>query len=79
MLVFFCLMFTAAAISNPFADYRLFRNPKFKNAGKFMTLPEFLALANNASSVSGVLIRIEVSLFYSLFLGSITVFIEFFH
>ncbi|XP_057486463.1 glycerophosphodiester phosphodiesterase GDPDL3-like [Actinidia eriantha] len=47
------------AISNPFADYRLFRNPKFKNAGKFMTLPEFLALANNASSVSGVLIRIE--------------------
>ncbi|KAL7217853.1 hypothetical protein ACSBR2_011143 [Camellia fascicularis] len=47
------------AISNPFIASQLFRNPKFKNAGKFMTLFEFLALANNASSVSGVLISIE--------------------
>ncbi|XP_057473817.1 glycerophosphodiester phosphodiesterase GDPDL3-like isoform X1 [Actinidia eriantha] len=47
------------AISNPFASSRLYRNPNNKNAGKFMTLSEFLDLANNAISVSGVLIIIE--------------------
>ncbi|KAH7860403.1 hypothetical protein Vadar_013070 [Vaccinium darrowii] len=48
-----------AAISNPYAtDYRLYRNPNLKNAGKYMALADFLALAN-ASSVSGVLIIIE--------------------
>ncbi|GMP52278.1 hypothetical protein CsSME_00018166 [Camellia sinensis var. sinensis] len=51
------------AISNPFIASQLYRNPKFKNAGKFMTLFEFLALANNASSVSGVLISIEDAAF----------------
>ncbi|KAL6975233.1 glycerophosphodiester phosphodiesterase, partial [Sarracenia purpurea var. burkii] len=50
------------AISNPYAaEYILFRNPDFKNAGKFVTLSEFLNLANNASSVSGLLISIEFS------------------
>lgn len=47
------------AISNPFSKYRLTRDPKFKNSGEFMTLSEFLVLAKNASSVSGVLISIE--------------------
>uniref|UniRef100_A0A5B6Z502 glycerophosphodiester phosphodiesterase n=1 Tax=Davidia involucrata TaxID=16924 RepID=A0A5B6Z502_DAVIN len=47
------------SISNPYTDYTLYRNPKFKNAGKLMALSEFLALAKNASSVSGVLISIE--------------------
>ncbi|THG01479.1 hypothetical protein TEA_010309 [Camellia sinensis var. sinensis] len=51
------------SISNPYIASQLFRNPKFKNAGKFMTLFEFLALANNASSVSGVLISIEDAAF----------------
>ncbi|KAH7861502.1 hypothetical protein Vadar_026995 [Vaccinium darrowii] len=46
------------AISNPYASYGLYRNPKFKNTGKYMTLADFLALSN-ASSVSGVLIIIE--------------------
>ncbi|KAK2991684.1 hypothetical protein RJ640_000393 [Escallonia rubra] len=48
-----------AAISNPEMEYSLFRNPKFRYSGKLLTLSEFLALANNATSVSGVLIGIE--------------------
>ncbi|KAI8567866.1 hypothetical protein RHMOL_Rhmol02G0154700 [Rhododendron molle] len=54
------LFFTAAAISNAYATtYGLYSNPQFKNAGKFMALRDFLALAYNTSSVSGVLIIIE--------------------
>ncbi|KAE9458305.1 hypothetical protein C3L33_09785, partial [Rhododendron williamsianum] len=47
------------AISNPYTYYKLYRNPKFKNAGKYMALPDFLLLVSNASSVSGVLIIVE--------------------
>lgn len=48
------------SISNPYANrFRLYRNPKFRTNGKLMTLSEFLVLANNATSVSGVLINIE--------------------
>ncbi|KAK2639873.1 hypothetical protein Ddye_027668 [Dipteronia dyeriana] len=47
------------AISNPFTEYTLFRNPKFRNAGNFLKLSDFLALAKNSTTLSGVLISIE--------------------
>ncbi|XP_047336964.1 glycerophosphodiester phosphodiesterase GDPDL3-like [Impatiens glandulifera] len=47
------------AISNPESKYFLYRNPKAKNDGKFMALSDFLALANNATTVSGVMIIVE--------------------
>lgn len=52
----------AAQIYNPFMEANLYRNPRFKNAGRIVSLSDFLAFAKNATSVSGVLIRIEVSL-----------------
>ncbi|KAI8567865.1 hypothetical protein RHMOL_Rhmol02G0154700 [Rhododendron molle] len=58
----FSTLVVNAAISNAYATtYGLYSNPQFKNAGKFMALRDFLALAYNTSSVSGVLIIIEVS------------------
>ncbi|KAJ4841991.1 hypothetical protein Tsubulata_005423 [Turnera subulata] len=47
------------AISNPYLDFSLKRNPMFKSAGKLQTLADFLALAKNSSSLSGVLISFE--------------------
>ncbi|KAF7145889.1 hypothetical protein RHSIM_Rhsim04G0015700 [Rhododendron simsii] len=58
-----------AAISNPYANYGLTRDPIKKNAGKFMTLSEFLVLAKNASSVSGVLISIEDAAYLAEYQG----------
>ncbi|KAK9269238.1 hypothetical protein L1049_001008 [Liquidambar formosana] len=46
-------------ISSPFSQFLMYRNPKFKNAGNFLTLPDFLALAKN-TTVPRVLIKIEV-------------------
>ncbi|KAG6735435.1 hypothetical protein POTOM_061956 [Populus tomentosa] len=46
-------------ISNPYSKFELIRNPNFRNSGKFLTLSDFLALAKNTSSLSGVLISIE--------------------
>ncbi|KAI3775373.1 hypothetical protein L1987_49946 [Smallanthus sonchifolius] len=45
-------------IQNPFQSAGLLRNPKAKNAGKFLTLPEFLELAKKNSS-TGILIGIQ--------------------
>lgn len=47
------------AITNPYTRFELARNPRFSNAGSLMTLSQFLDLANNATSVSGILIGIE--------------------
>jgi glycerophosphoryl diester phosphodiesterase len=47
------------AIANPFANYALFRNPNFRSAGKIISLSDFLDIAKNASTLSGVLISIE--------------------
>ncbi|KAK7288490.1 hypothetical protein RIF29_01950 [Crotalaria pallida] len=43
------------AILNPYEKYILFRNPKFKNSGKLLTLSDFLSLAKG----SDILISIE--------------------
>ncbi|XP_040376444.1 glycerophosphodiester phosphodiesterase GDPDL7-like [Oryza brachyantha] len=42
----------------PYTQAGLKRNPKAKNAGKFVTFPEFLELAK-ATNVSGILIEME--------------------
>ncbi|KAL2474133.1 Glycerophosphodiester phosphodiesterase GDPDL3 [Forsythia ovata] len=47
------------AITNPWVNYTFYRNPKLRNAGKFVSLSDFLASAKNATSVSGVSISIE--------------------
>lgn len=56
LTIFFSL---SAAISNPELDYRLLRNPRYKNAGNFIKLSDFLAYAKG-QALSGILIDIEV-------------------
>lgn len=51
-------------IFNPFAEgVKLYRNQKNKNKGQLVSLSDFLALAYNAISVSGVVIRVEEASF----------------
>ncbi|CAH8257293.1 unnamed protein product [Arabidopsis lyrata] len=47
------------AISNPFRLYSMSRNPNEGNSGNLISLYEFLNLAKNSSSLSGVLISLE--------------------
>uniref|UniRef100_A0A0D3E964 glycerophosphodiester phosphodiesterase n=1 Tax=Brassica oleracea var. oleracea TaxID=109376 RepID=A0A0D3E964_BRAOL len=47
------------AIGNPYRSYAMFRNPNKKNSGKLILLSEFLNLARNSTSLSGVLISVE--------------------
>ncbi|XP_019260667.1 PREDICTED: glycerophosphodiester phosphodiesterase GDPDL4-like isoform X2 [Nicotiana attenuata] len=47
------------AISNPWSEFRLYRNPKARNDGRFVSLVDFLTYAKNATTVSGVMISIE--------------------
>ncbi|KAF8414198.1 hypothetical protein HHK36_002198 [Tetracentron sinense] len=47
------------AISSPFRDYILYRNPVSKNVGTLITLADFLSFCKNMSNVSGILINIE--------------------
>ncbi|CAH2065775.1 unnamed protein product [Thlaspi arvense] len=47
------------AISNPFKESVLFRNPIEKNSGELILLSEFLNMAKNSTSLSGVLISVE--------------------
>nr|XP_004251903.1 glycerophosphodiester phosphodiesterase GDPDL3-like isoform X1 [Solanum lycopersicum] len=46
-------------ITNPWLEFRLYRNPKARNEGNFVSLMEFLTYAKNATTVSGVMISIE--------------------
>lgn len=54
----------AAVISSPHRAYGLFRNPRNKDLGKFLTLSDFLLLPNRYKSLSGILIKVEVGLLY---------------
>ncbi|KAF7815952.1 glycerophosphodiester phosphodiesterase GDPDL3-like [Senna tora] len=47
------------SILNPYAQYKLFRNPDNKNAGNFVTLSDFLSMTKNQTSLSGIMIVIE--------------------
>lgn len=54
-----------ALIQNPFQSGGLLRNPKSKNAGTFLKVPEFLELAKKNAS-TGILIGIQVSFMFYL-------------
>ncbi|KAL5101235.1 hypothetical protein RYX36_005562 [Vicia faba] len=57
------------SILNPFTRFSLFRNPKYKKAGTFLTLSDFLSLTKNQTSLSGVLIIVENAAYFAEKLG----------
>ena len=57
---------------NPYRLYNMFRNPNDKNSGRIISLSEFLNLAKNSTSLSSVLISLEVS-FVPLHLKILTI------
>ena len=48
-----------AMISNPWSSFNLKRNPRNRNAGKFMRLSDFLDFAKE-KDLSGIMITVEV-------------------
>ncbi|KAG5570365.1 hypothetical protein H5410_060131 [Solanum commersonii] len=53
------LSLLVAAISSPWSGFGLYRNPKAINDGSFVSLVDFLIYAKSATTLSGVMIRIE--------------------
>jgi glycerophosphoryl diester phosphodiesterase len=57
------------AILNPLRESRLFRNPRMQNSGFLVSLAGFLALANSAPNITGVLIGIENAAYLAEYQG----------
>ncbi|RCV34072.1 hypothetical protein SETIT_7G133500v2 [Setaria italica] len=55
-------------ISTPLSTYRMDRNPRYRNAGKFMRLSDFLDFTKN-KDLSGIMISIEHATFVAEELG----------
>lgn len=53
---------SAAVISSPESNFKLTRNPRYKTAGNFMKLADFLAFAKD-KDLSGILISVQVRIF----------------
>jgi len=48
-----------AKISTPWTNFALDRNPRYRNAGKFMRLSDFLDFTKD-KDLSGIMITVEV-------------------
>lgn len=50
-----------AKISTPFSSFKLDRNPRYRNAGNFMRLSDFLDFTKD-KDLSGIMISVEVKI-----------------